>query len=180
MVAHEEKVLQALNTVRDDPAGGVCTRRTYNPQTGTVSVVQGLFPRSSPVVPNEALTCAARIQARNIVEETIEKNGQFPRNLHDACPSRNGAICEDFSTRMDKAGYEYFENGFGYINEVTAAGYQSAMAVVKGWKGSTSGHCEAILKQESKIVPTEVGIGFYRDPNSDMTGHVVIVAQRNL
>ena len=131
------------------------------------------------MVPNEALRCAARIQAKNIVDETIEK-GKFPPNLHDACPSKRDAICEDFSTRMDKAGYGYLPNGFGYINGVTAAGYRSAESVVKGWKASTSGHCEAVLKQESKIIPSEVGIGYYKDPDSGMTGHVVILAQRDL
>ena len=179
MIAEEANVLAALNKQRDDPAGATCQRRTLDPSTGNVRVVQGYFPRSSPVVTNEALRCAARIQAKNIVDETIER-GSFPPNLHNACPSRGDAICEKFSTRMDKAGYEYFSNGFGFTNEVTAAGYRSAEAVVAGWKGSTSGHCEAILKQESKIVPTEVGIGYYQDPISGMTGHVVILAQRNL
>ena len=179
MIAEEANVLVALNKQRDDPAGATCQRRALDPDTGNIRIVQGFFPRSSPVVPNEALRCAARIQAKNIVDEIIER-GTFPPNLHYACPSRGDAICEQFTTRMDNAGYEYFSNGFGYTNEVTAAGYRSAESVVAGWKASTSGHCEAILKQESKIVPTEVGIGYYQDPISGMTGHVVIVAQRNL
>ena len=179
LIAEEANVLSALNKQRDDRSGATCQRRYRDPNTGEIRVVSGFFPRSSPVVPNEALRCAARIQAKNIVDETIE-TGRFPPNLHNACPSRGDAICEDFSTRMDKAGYTYFTNGFGNTNEVTAAGYRSAESVVKGWKASTSGHCEAILKQESKIVPTEVGIGYYKDPVSGMTGHVVILAQRNL
>lgn len=178
LIAEEANILAALNRQRDDPAGATCTRRYRDPnQADVINVVSGFFPRSSPVVPNEALRCAARILAKNIVEETIER-GTFPSNLHNACPSRGDAICESFSTRMDNAGYEYFTNGFGYTNEVTAAGYGSAESVIAGWKGSTSGHCEAILKQESKIVPTEAGIGYYRDPVSGMTGHVIIFAQR--
>ena len=179
MVAEEANILAALNKQRDDPAGATCQRMALDANSGEVRITEGFFPRSSPVVPNEALRCAARIQAKNIVDETIER-GTFPSNLHNACPSRGDAICEKFTDRMDNAGYEYFSNGFGYTNEVTAAGYRSAEAVVAGWKGSKSGHCEAILKQESKIVPTEVGIGYYRDPSSGMTGHVIILAQRNL
>lgn len=179
MVAEEATILATLNKQRDDIAGATCRRMTLDPDTGQVRVIQGYFPRSSPVVPNEALRCAARIQAKNIVDTTTQL-GTFPSNLHTACPSRADAICQKFTDRMDNAGYEYFSDGFGYTNEVTAAGYRSAESVIAGWKSSTSGHCEAILKQESKIVPTEVGIGYYRDPISGMTGHVIILAQRNL
>ena len=179
MIAEEANILATLNKQRDDPAGATCQSITLETETGRVRVVDSFFPRSNPVVPNGALRCAARIQAKNIVDETIER-GAFPSNLHNACPSRGEAICQKFTDRMDNAGYEYFSNGFGFTNEVTAAGYRSAESVIAGWKGSTSGHCEAIMKQESKIVPTEVGIGYYRDPISGMTGHVIILAQRNL
>lgn len=170
LMAHEAEVLTALNNQRNDPSGTLCTRRSGS------QVTTGFFPRSSPVVSNPELSCAARIQAKNIVLETLEQNGSFPSNLHKACPS-NG-ICESFSTRMVNAGYPYNTEGFGYIHEVTAAGYNSAEKVVQGWLGSTSGHCSAIVKQESPFVPTEVGIGYYRDSASGMTGHVVLVAQR--
>lgn len=110
MIAEEANVLAALNKQRDDPAGATCQRRTPDPNTGNIRVIQGFFPRSSPVVPNEAFRCAARLQAKNIVDETIER-GSFPPNLHHACPSRGDAICEKFSTRMDSAGYEFFQMG---------------------------------------------------------------------
>lgn len=171
LMAHEAEVLTALNTQRSDPSGTLCTRRSGS------QVISAFFPRSSPVVSNPELSCAARIQAKNIVLETLQK-GRFPSNLHAACPSN--AICESFSTRMVNAGYPYDTEGLGYIHEVTAAGYNSAEKVVQGWLGSQTGHCSAIVKQESPFVPTEVGIGYYRDSSSGMTGHVVLVAQRRL
>jgi len=81
---------------------------------------------------------------------------------------------------MVNAGYSYHENGFGYINEVTAVGYRTAEQVIQGWLDSQSGHCSAIVKQESLVVPTEVGIGFYRDEETGMTGHVMLLGQRQL
>lgn len=182
MIAHEAAMLNALNVQRGDVSGQVCTRRTRDP-SGQVRVVQGFFPRSSPVITNDSLRCAARIQARNIVRATIETN-RFPPNLHDACPLSNfdgGApVCQDFATRMVNSGYSYYEDGFGYINEVTAAGYWSAESVIQGWLDSQSGHCEAIVKQESLVVPTEVGVGYYRDEATGKTGHVVLLGQRQL
>lgn len=169
MVAHEAAVLEVLNAMRAEPDGQACA--------------EGFFPRASPVVTNDSLRCAARIQAQNIVKETIE-TGRFPSNLHDACPSKNfdgsDPICERFSTRMEKSGYSYYVNGFGYINEVTAAGYQSPEAVIQGWLSSKSGHCSAIVKQESLVIPTEVGIGYYKDEATGKTGHVMVLGQRQL
>ena len=183
MIAHEASVLQVLNTMRSDDGGQICTRRSLDMSSQQVVVTQGFFPRSSPVVMNESLRCAARIQAQNIVKATVEAN-RFPSNLHTACPQSNfwggPVVCEDFSTRMVNSGYSYFREGFGYINEVTAAGYKSAEQVIQGWLSSTSGHCSAIVKQESVVVPTEVGIGYYRDEASGMTGHVMLLGQRQL
>eukprot|EP00535_Pseudo-nitzschia_heimii_P000119 CAMPEP_0197182954 /NCGR_PEP_ID=MMETSP1423-20130617/7132_1 /TAXON_ID=476441 /ORGANISM="Pseudo-nitzschia heimii, Strain UNC1101" /LENGTH=389 /DNA_ID=CAMNT_0042633463 /DNA_START=157 /DNA_END=1326 /DNA_ORIENTATION=+ len=183
MIAHEASVLKVLNEQRADEGGKICTRRALDPSSQQVVATQGFFPRSSPTVTNESLRCAARIQAQNIVKATVELN-RFPPNLHTACPNANfwggPVVCEDFSTRMVNSGYSYFRDGFGYINEVTAAGYQSAEAVIQGWLASTSGHCSAIVKQESVVVPTEVGIGFYRDEASGMTGHVMLLGQRQL
>jgi len=176
MITHEAIVLHALNVQRAAPNGQVCTRRT-----GDNVSTSDFFPRSSPVVTNDSLRCAARIQARNIVDATIEDD-RFPSNLHKACPSSSSGggapVCEDFATRMVNSGYSY--NGFGYINEVTAAGYQLAETVIQGWLDSQSGHCSAVVKQESLVVPTEVGIGYYRDEATGMTGHVMLVAQRQL
>jgi hypothetical protein len=183
MMAHEASILEALNNQRGDPGGKVCTRKSRD-SSGQTVVTQGFFPRSSPVITNDSLRCAARIQARNIVKATIELNSRFPPNLHEACPSSNfdgsAPVCETFSTRMVNAGYSYHKDGFGYINEVTAVGYRSAETVIQGWLGSQSGHCSAIVKQESLVVPTEVGIGYYRDEETGNTGHVMLLGQRQL
>ena len=177
MMTQEAEVLLAMNAKRKESSGTVCNRRTSNTETITT-----FFPMSSPAVVNPELSCAARIQAQNIVLASLE-NERFPSNLHTACPSSlslvtmsSAPICEGFSTRMVKAGYPYQSQGFGVVNEVTAAGYNSAQAVVNGWLASTSGHCSAIVKQESPFVPTEVGIGYFE--YGGMTGHVMIVAQR--
>jgi len=177
MRTQEAEVLLAMNAKRNESSGTICNRRTSNTETITT-----FFPMSSPAVVNPELSCAARIQAQNIVLATLE-NSRFPSNLHTACPSSlslvtmsSAPICEGFSTRMVKAGYPYQTQGFGVVNEVTAAGYNSAQAVVNGWLASTSGHCSAIVKQESPFVPTEVGIGYFE--YGGMTGHVMIVAQR--
>lgn len=177
MIAHEASILEVLNTRRDEAGGKVCTRKSGQ------TVTQSFFPRSSPVITNDSLRCAARIQARNIVKANIEVGG-FPGNLHTACPSSNfdgsAPVCETFSTRMENAGYTYHKDGFGYINEVTAAGYGSAEKVIQAWLGSQSGHCPAIVKQESLVVPTEVGIGYYLDEETGKTGYVMLVGQRQL
>ena len=182
MYDHEIAVLRVLNSHRDELTGTTCTRRQYN-ESGKRVVTQTYFPRSSGVITNDSLRCAARIQARNIVKDTIERD-RFPSNLHTACPDSNfdgtKPTCEKFSTRMVNAGYSYHENGFGYINEVTAVGYRTAEQVIQGWLDSQSGHCSAIVKQESLVVPTEVGIGFYRDEETGMTGHVMLLGQRQL
>jgi hypothetical protein len=178
MIAHEAAVLAALNVQRDDSSGHVCTEKDDDE-----SMIQEFFPRSSPVVTSDSIRCAARIQAKNIVKATIEQN-RFPSSLHRACPDEDFGggepICERFSTRMVNAGYTYSEEGFGRINEVTAVGYRSAEDVIEGWLSSQSGHCSAILKQESLVIPTEVGIGYYRDEASGMTGHVMLLGQRQL
>mmetsp|Transcript_21722 Transcript_21722/g.45855 ORF Transcript_21722/g.45855 Transcript_21722/m.45855 type:complete len:392 (+) Transcript_21722:259-1434(+) len=181
MVAHEEAVLRALNIQRNDAAGNVCNRYTRDASTQQVVEASTFFPRASPVVVSATLRCAARIQAENIVRATIESNA-FPSNLHTACPASTFGgerpVCEDFATRMVSAGYTY--DGFGTINEVTAVGYRSPESVIEGWLGSKSGHCSAVVKQQSLVVPTEVGIGYYNDEATGMTGHVMILAQRQL
>mmetsp|Transcript_30245 Transcript_30245/g.71260 ORF Transcript_30245/g.71260 Transcript_30245/m.71260 type:complete len:396 (+) Transcript_30245:152-1339(+) len=181
MRIHEAEVETALNARRDRPSGTICNRRISGSE-----MASAFFPRSSPVVVNPELSCAARIQAQNIVVETLEQNGRFPSNLHNACPNSLSQvippnlsatpICEKFSTRMVSAGYPYDTEGFGYIHEVTAVGYGTAEAVVDGWLASTSGHCSAIAKQESPVIATEVGIGYYE--YGGITGHVVVVGQR--
>ncbi|VEU34290.1 unnamed protein product [Pseudo-nitzschia multistriata] len=173
MEVHEAEVLLAMNIKRSETGGTVCNRRNGNDMIST------FYPRSSPVVVNPQLSCAARIQAQNIVMETLE-TGRFPSNLHNACPSStflssSAPICEGFTTRMMRAGYPYQSQGFGSVNEVTAVNYRTAEAVVGGWLSSTSGHCSAIVKQESPFVPTEVGIGYFE--SGGITGHVVIVGQ---
>ena len=178
MIAHEAAVLEALNNKRDEAGGQVCSRNTNN------GVTQTFFPRRSPVTTNPSLNCAARIQAKNIVKATIEAGNRFPGNLHTACPKDDFGggkpICEDFPTRMKNSGYTYHENGFGIISEVTAAGYRTAEAVIDGWLGSKSGHCSAVVKQESLVVTTEVGIGYYRDEQTGRTGHVMLLGQRQM
>ncbi len=178
MIAHEAAVLEALNVQRGDSGGKVCTRNS----NGGAS--QTFFPRSSPVTTNDSLRCAARIQAKNIVKATLELGNRFPPNLHTACPNTDfdgGApICQDFVTRMKNSGYTYHENGFGRVSEVTAVGYRTPESVIQGWLGSKSGHCSAILKQESLVVKTEVGIGYYRDEKTGRTGHVMLLGQRQL
>jgi len=174
MIAHEAAVLEALNVQRGDAGGKVCTRGTD----------QTFFPRSSPVTTNDSLRCAARIQAKNIVKATIELGNRFPPNLHTACPNTDfdgGApVCQDFVTRMKNSGYTYHENGFGRVSEVTAVGYRTPESVIQGWLGSKSGHCSAVLKQESLVVKTEVGIGYYRDEETGKTGHVMLLGQRQM
>ena len=178
MIAHETAVLEALNVKRGDAGGQICTRNTNN------GAYQEFFPRRSPVTTNASLRCAARIQAKNIVKATIDAGGRFPGNLHRACPNADFGggtpICEDFATRIINSGYSYHENGFGRINEVAAAGYKKAEAVIDGWLSSKSGHCSAIEKQESLVVPTEVGIGYYKDEETGKTGHVMLLGQRQL
>jgi hypothetical protein len=177
MVSHEDVTLQELNNKRNLSQGTTCNRFDYS----TSSTKSTLYPKSSPVQMNESLRCAARIQAKNIVDLTIAQGGRFPSNLHQACPPGN-SVCQDFKTRIINAGYEYQTQGFGTINEVTAAGYSSPSSVIQGWLSSTSGHCSSIVKQQSVVVPTEVGIGYYEDTttNPKTTAHVMIVAQRKL
>ena len=178
MISHEDATLQEMNNKRNLSQGTTCNRYDYS----TSSTTSTYYPKSSPVQMNESLQCAARIQAKNIVDLTIAQGGQFPSNLHQACPPGNDSVCEDFSTRIINAGYEYQTQGFGTINEVTAAGYRSPATVIQGWLSSTSGHCSAIVKQQSLVVTTEVGIGYYEDltTNPKTTAHVMIVAQRKL
>jgi len=174
MIAHENELLQVLNSKRNEPNGILCT-------TSGSSPIQ--YPKSSPVQMNESLRCAARIQAKNIVDATIQANGRYPSNLHQACPttsSNSNVNCEDFSTRTKNAGYEYRTQGFGSLAEVTAAGYKTPLQTIMGWIQSTSGHCDSIMKQESKVITTEVGIGYYIDSITQTTAHVMIVSQRKL
>jgi len=180
MILYEEDILQVLNDKRDEQDGVMCRRKSRDGDDPTQAVTSTFFPRASSVVTNDSLRCSARIQAKNIVDATIANVGRFPSNLHGACPPGTGVVCEDFQTRMVHAGYSYNTNGFGRINEVTAAGYSSAAGVIQGWLDSTSGHCSAVMKQESLVVPTEVGIGYYKDEITGTTGHVMILAQRQL
>jgi len=172
MIKHENEVLRVLNQKRKEPNGIRCT-------TAGQSID---YPPSSPVQMNESLRCAARLQAKNIVDATLQlAKGQFPANLHTACPSSSSRnICEDFSTRTSKAGYEYRTQGFGSLAEVTAAGYTSPSATIAGWIASPSGHCDSIMKQESLVITTEVGIGYYEDSATGSTAHVMILSQRKL
>jgi len=171
MIAHENELLQVLNQKRNEPNGIICTTSGNSIQ----------YPKSSPVQMNESLRCAARIQAKNIVDATIQANGRYPSNLHQACPSfGGGGNCEDFSTRTKNAGYEYRTQGFGSLAEVTAAGYRTPLQTIMGWISSTSGHCDSIMKQESKVITTEVGIGYYIDSITQTTAHVMILSQRKL
>jgi len=169
MINHENELLQALNSKRKEPTGIRCTTAGQ-----TID-----YPPSSPVQMNESLRCAARIQAKNIVDATLQANGQFPTNLHTACPS-SSRNCEDFSTRTINAGYEYRTQGFGSLAEVTAAGYTSPSTTLAGWIASPSGHCDSIMKQESLVITTEVGIGYYEDYATGSTAHVMILSQRKL
>ena len=174
MKSHEIEILQELNNRRNVPT--TCSKFDYQ----LSKEISTLYPKASPVVMNESLRCAARIQAKNIVDATIASNGKFPSNLHQACPPGGDSICEGFSTRMTNAGYEYETQGFGTINEVTAAGYGSGASapVVQGWLSSKSGHCSSLMKQQALVVPTEVGIGYYEEGGT--TAHVMVVAQRQL
>ena len=119
MIDHENTILQVMNTKRATTTGITCTR---SDDRATV------YPQASPVVMNASLRCAARIQAKNIVERTLEQQGKFPNNLHTACPqnlsSSETSNCDDFGTRIRSSGYEYREQGFGTIAENTAAGYR--------------------------------------------------------
>jgi len=169
MINHENELLRALNQKRKEPTGIRCTTAGQ-----TID-----YPPSSPVQMNESLRCAARIQAKNIVDATLQANGQFPSNLHTACPS-SSRNCEDFSTRTINAGYEYRTQGFGSLAEVTAAGYTSPYTTIAGWIASPSGHCDSIMKQESLVITTEVGIGYYEDYATGSTAHVMILSQRKL
>jgi hypothetical protein len=172
MVSHEIEILQELNNKRNVPT--TCKKFDYQ----LSKEISTNYPKASPVVMNESLRCAARIQAKNIVDTTLSQGGKFPSNLHQACPPGGDSVCEGFSIRMTNAGYEYETQGFGSINEVTAAGYGSASSVIQGWLSSKSGHCSSIMKQQSLVVPTEVGIGYYEEGGT--TAHVMVVAQRTL
>ena len=68
MINCENDLLQAFNCKRNEPTG---IRSTTAGQSID-------YLPSSPVQMNESLRCAARIQAKNMVDGTLQANGQFP------------------------------------------------------------------------------------------------------
>ena len=164
MVASEYNVLIALNEVRKDPSGNSC----------------GVLSKAPPLQANRALRCAARIQAKNIVDDAIEFDG-YAEDLHSACPSRKSAICEDMVERIKHSGYDLNGRTVAYVGEVLAGAFHNHTAVVNAWKMSPN-HCKTILKNgddDSKELLVDVGIGYYEDPKTGKSAHAVLVAQRN-
>ncbi|KAG7370485.1 hypothetical protein IV203_019055 [Nitzschia inconspicua] len=132
------------------------------------------FPPLPAVRRNPQLNCAARAQARKIVDYSI--NPGFRSNsptLHQVCNPSKGN-CDTFRERMEKAGYE---NWWGYIGENCNWGYSTAASTLKGWSESP-GHCPLLHKQDFIHIQVEVGVGYYRDAVTGKEAWVMVAGQQ--
>jgi uncharacterized protein YkwD len=132
------------------------------------------YPPVPAVQRNPQLDCAARAQARKIVEYSIAPgfNDASP-TLHQVCDySKNN--CDTFQQRMEKAGYTEW---WGYIGENTNWGYSTAASTLEGWSQS-SGHCPLLMKQDWAHIQVEIGVGFYHDPDTGTVAWVMVAGQQ--
>jgi uncharacterized protein YkwD len=157
----ENELLRLLNVWRSQGISCTNTGESFDP--------------TPPVTRNPQLDCAARAQAKKIVEYSmyVGFTASSP-SLHDVC-DRSGRNCDHFSERMEKAGYE---NWWGYIHEVANYGYHAPLQALTAWKDSTSGHCPVLSKQQWRHVQTEVGIGCYEDPDTKKIAYVMVTGQQ--
>jgi len=134
------------------------------------------FDPVPPAIRNPQLDCAARAQARKIVMYANKHDGFGfgSPSLHDVCdPARNN--CDHFSDRMEKAGYD---DWMGVIQEVASFNYFSPLQGLEAWLGSTSGHCPVLMQQHWHHIQTEVGIGYFHDPNTGRAAYVMVAGQQ--
>jgi hypothetical protein len=132
------------------------------------------YPPVPEVKRNPQLDCAARAQARKIVEYSLAPgfNDASP-TLHQVCDySKNN--CDTFQERMEKAGYTEW---WGFIGENANWGYSTAASSLEGWSQS-SGHCPLLMKQDWAHIQVEVGVGFYHDVDTDTVAWIMVAGQQ--
>jgi uncharacterized protein YkwD len=132
------------------------------------------YPPVPSVKRNPQLDCAARAQARKIVNysQNIGFNDDSP-SLHKVCNYSRGN-CDSFSERIESAGYV---DWWGYVGENANWGYTTALSTLQGWSDS-SGHCPLLMKQDWAHILVEIGVGYYQDPQSGSASWVMVAGQR--
>lgn len=134
----------------------------------------GYFPPAPGVKRNPQLDCAARAQARKIVDYSISPGlSNSSPSLHQLCNPNKGN-CDTFKERMEKAGYE---DWWGYIGENANWNYRTAAETLEGWMTSP-GHCPLLHKQDFTQIQTEIGVGYFEDSATGKSAWVMVAGQQ--